>query len=104
MQRGGLVGPRRGDFGRIRRKCLETAQAVHQKAIQDLLSRFRWSPTTSIFDGMLVDLNQALSALFSEFQPQRIDSETLRKIWIFDPDPTRFDSDLPEPGEPLYRF
>ena len=28
----------------------------------------------------------------------------LRKIWIFDPDPTGFDSDLPEPGEPLYRF
>ena len=34
----------------------------------------------------------------------QIDSETLRKIWIFDPDPAGFDSDLPEPGEPLYRF
>ena len=38
------------------------------------------------------------------FRHAQIDSETLRQIWIFDPDPTGFDSDLPEPGEPLYRF
>ena len=38
------------------------------------------------------------------FRHAQIDSETLGKIWIFDPDPTGFDSDLPEPGEPLYRF
>ena len=40
----------------------------------------------------------------NRFRHAQIDSETLRKIWIFDPDPTGFDSDLPEPGEPLYRF
>ena len=94
----------RGYFGRNRRRRLETAQPMRQKAIQGLLSRFRWSRTTSIFDGFWADLNRALSALFSKFRPQKIDSETLRKVWIFDPDPTGFDSDLPEPGEPLYRF
>ena len=40
----------------------------------------------------------------NRFRHAQIDSETLREIWIFDPDPTGFDSDLPEPGEPLYRF
>ena len=40
----------------------------------------------------------------NRFRHAQIDSETLSKIWIFDLDPTGFDSDLPEPGEPLYRF
>ena len=69
-----------GYFGRNRSIWLETAQPMRQKAIQSLLSRFRWSPTTSIFDGFLADLNRALSALFSKFRPQKIDSETLGKI------------------------
>ena len=38
---------------------LGTAQPMRQKAIQGLLSRFRWSPTTSIFDLFWADLNQA---------------------------------------------
>ena len=37
---------------------------MHQKAIQGLLSRFRWSSGPSIFDRFLADLNRALSALF----------------------------------------
>ena len=40
----------------------------------------------------------------NRFRHAQIDSETLGKIWISDPDPTGFDSDLPEPAEPLYRF
>ena len=40
----------------------------------------------------------------NRFRHAQIDSETLGKIRIFDPGPTGFDSDLPEPGEPLYRF
>ena len=40
----------------------------------------------------------------NRFRHAQIDSETLGKKLIFDPDPTGFDSDLPEPGEPLYRF
>ena len=59
--------PRRspeGYFGRNRRKWLETAQPTRQKAIQGLLSRFRWSPGPSIFDRFWADLNRALSALF----------------------------------------
>ena len=38
-----------GFFGRNRRKLFETAQPMCQKAIQGLLSRFRWSPTTFHF-------------------------------------------------------
>ena len=40
------------------------ARTHRQKAIQGLLSRFRWSPGPSIFDGFLANLNRALSALF----------------------------------------
>ena len=40
-----------GHFGRIRRKWLETAQPMRQKAIQGLLSPFRCSPRPSILDG-----------------------------------------------------
>ena len=40
----------------------------------------------------------------NRFRHAQIDSETLRRIWISGPDPTGFDSDLPEPGEPLHRF
>ena len=58
-------------FGRNRRKWLETSQPMRQKAIQDLLSRFRWSPTISIFDGFLTDLNRALSALFFKIGSQK---------------------------------
>ena len=68
------VGPPRGYFGRNRRKWLETAQPMRQKAIQGLLSRFRWSPTTSIFDGFLADLNRALSALFFKIRLQKIEN------------------------------
>ena len=56
--------PQGGYFGRNRRKSVETAQPMRQKAIQGLLSRFRWSRTTSIFDVSLPVLNRALSALF----------------------------------------
>ena len=50
----GLKGgsPRRspeGYFGRNRRKSVETAQPIRQKAVQGLLTRFRWSPTDWIF-------------------------------------------------------
>ena len=38
------------------------------------------------------------------FRHAQIDSETLRKIWIFHPDPTGLDSDLPELGEPSIDF
>ena len=58
------VGPPRGYLGLNHRKSLETAQPTRQKAIQDLLSRCRWSPGPSIFDGFLADLNRALSAVF----------------------------------------
>ena len=47
---------------------------MRQKAIQGLLSRFRRSPTTSIFDGFLADLNRALSALFFKLRPQKIEN------------------------------
>ena len=69
--------PRRspeGYFGRNRRIWLETAQPTRQKAIQGLLSHFRWSPGPSIFDGFLADLNRALSALFSKIRPQKIEN------------------------------
>ena len=58
-------------FGRSRSIWLEAAEPMRQKAIQGLLSRFRWSPTTSIFDGFFADLNRALSALFSNFGSQK---------------------------------
>ena len=45
---------------------------MRQKAIQRLLSRFRWSPGPSIFDRFLADLNRALSALFFKIGPQQI--------------------------------
>ena len=75
MHRGKAIGPKgvkggfyvgspRGGFGRNRRIWLKTAQPMLQKAIQGLLSRFRLSPTTSIFDGFFADLNLALSAFF----------------------------------------
>ena len=38
-----------GFFGRNRRIWLETSQPTPQKAIQGLLSRFRWSPGGLIF-------------------------------------------------------
>ena len=69
---GSGVGPPRGYFGRNRRKWLETAQPMRQKAIQSLLSRFRWSPGPSIFDGFLADLNRALSALFFKIRVSKI--------------------------------
>ena len=37
------------DFCRNHRKSVETAQPMRQKAIQGLLSRFRWSPRGRIF-------------------------------------------------------
>ena len=40
----------------------------------------------------------------NRFRHAQTDPETLRKKMIFDPDPTGFDLDLPEQGEPLYRF
>ena len=49
---------------------------MRQKAIQGLLSRFRWSQTTSIFDGFLADLNRALSALFSKIRHQKIENSS----------------------------
>ena len=60
-----------GGLGRNRRIWLETSQPMRQKAIQGLLSRFRWSPGPSIFDGFLADLNQALSALFFKIGSQK---------------------------------
>ena len=62
-----------GYFGRNHRKWLETAQPTRQKAIQGLLSRFRWSPRPSIFDGFFADLNRALSALF--FQNSDVENQ-----------------------------
>ena len=47
---------------------------MRQKAIQGLLSRFRWSPGPSIFDGFLADLNRALSALVSKIRPQNFEN------------------------------
>ena len=45
------IGPlsKFGDFCRNRRKWLEMARTHRQKAIQGLLSRFRWSPGGRIF-------------------------------------------------------
>ena len=40
-----------GDFCRNRRKLLEMARTHRQKAIQGLLSRFRWSPEGRIWGG-----------------------------------------------------
>ena len=77
-----------GFFGGNPRKWLEPAQPTRQKAIQGLLSRFRWSPTTSIFDGFLADSNQALSALFSKIGPQKIENspdsnrQDMEEVWI----------------------
>ena len=49
------------------RKLL-TVQPTHQKAIQDLLNRFRWSWTTSV-DGLLAGLKRQKSA--SKYEPGR---------------------------------
>ena len=46
--RGGSL-TKKMDFGRNRRKSVETAQPMRQKAIQSLLSQFRWSPRSLIF-------------------------------------------------------
>ena len=56
------VGPSRGYFGRNPRKVLETAQAMGPKAIEGLLSRFRWCPRGWIFDRSFMDLNPAPNA------------------------------------------
>ena len=81
------VGPQRKYFGRNHRKWLETAQPMRQKAIQGLLSRFRWSPITSIFEGFLVVLNRTLSALFSKIGPQK-NRKSRRQRWV-GPPPTQ---------------
>ena len=74
LEWGPRIGPPRGYFGRNLRKPLETAQPLRQKAIQDLLSRSRWLWTTSIFHRFLADLNRALSALFFNIGPQKIEN------------------------------
>ena len=63
---GPRAGPTREYFRRNHQKMVETAQPMRQKAVQGLLSRFRWSPGPLIFDRFWADLNRALSALFSK--------------------------------------
>ena len=86
--KGGPASVPEGVFDRNRRIWLETAQPMRRKAIQGLLSRFRWSRTTSIFVGISADLNRALSALFSTLDSDPTVQMAPNGLWDLPP-PTR---------------
>ena len=68
---GFYVGPPRGILVEIIENCSKQPnQYVKQKAIQGLLSRFRWSRTTSIFDICLAGFE--LGSISTFFQSRTI--------------------------------